>query len=213
MAAMRILVIEDHALVRDGLASTLAALGVRTEVVGVGNVEAGLEALAAGDFDLVTLDLMLPGTRGQTALPSLRKKHPSTPVLVLSALDDAGTIAKVMQSGASGFVSKAAPADELMSAVRAVLAGEIFLSPAHRQVVDRLEVDQGDEHSVARRYGLTAAQARVLEVLADGGSNRQIADVLGLTEGTVKIHVSAILKALNVSNRAEAVLRVTRRRR
>ncbi len=210
---MRILIIEDHALVRDGLAATLAALGNDVTTVGVPDFESALVALDAADFDLITLDLMLPGTRGQTALPALRRRAQSTPVLVLSALDDVATIHKVIHDGAAGFVTKAAPAESLLEAVRAVLAGEIYLSPQHRQGVDRVERSDAPAHSIAQRYGLTAAQNRVLNVLAEGQSNRQIADVLGLTEGTVKIHVSAILKALGVASRAEAVLRLSNKRR
>lgn len=210
---MRILIIEDHALVRDGLAATMSALGPDVATVGVPDFEGALAALDADDFDLVTLDLMLPGTRGQTALPALRRRAPSTPVLVLSALDDVATIHRVMHDGAAGFVSKAAPAESLLEAARAVLAGDIYLSPQHRQGVERVERSDAPANSVAQRYGLTAAQTRVLEVLAEGLSNRQIADVLGLTEGTVKIHVSAILKALSVSSRAEAVLRLSAKRR
>lgn len=210
---MRILVIEDHALVREGLATTLRGLAQDVEVVGAANIESAVLQLESHDFDLMTLDLMLPGTQGQNALPSLRRRFPSTPVLVLSAQDDGETIGKVMAAGASGFVSKSASAEEFVVAVRTVINGEIYLAPEHQQLVDRIDGNGSPVHSLARRHGLTAAQVRVLEILVAGQGNRQIAQVLGLSEGTVKIHVSAILKALRVTNRAEAVLLASRKRR
>jgi DNA-binding NarL/FixJ family response regulator len=210
---MKILVIEDHALVREGLATTLRGLAADVVVFGVGDIDGAIRQLESQDFDLLTLDLMLPGTQGHNVLPSLRRRFPSTPVLVLSAQDDGETIGKVMAAGASGFVSKSASAEEFMAAVRIVLNGEIYLAPEHQQLLERIDGNVSPVHSLARRHGLTAAQVRVLEILVAGQSNRQIAQVLGLSEGTVKIHVSAILKALHVTNRAEAVLLATRKRR
>lgn len=207
---MKMLVVEDHALVRDGLCGALQALGPGVEVTAVEHVEAALDALQGADYDLVTLDLMLPGMRGQTALPVLRRRFPTVPVLVVSALDDPENIAKALAAGAAGFVPKAAPVSDLLDAVRAVLAGDEWLPPAQRHLFDRQRHAPPVESPLAKRFALSPAQARVLEVLAEGGSNRQIAEILGLSEGTVKIHVSAIFKALGVSNRAEAVLLATR---
>lgn len=210
---MNILVIEDHALVRDGLCGALQALAGGTRVTAVGNLEAAMEKLQSADFDLVTLDLMLPGTRGLTGLPVLRRRFPSVPVLVVSALDDAETVGKALAAGASGYVTKSAPVVDLLAAARAILSGGEWLPAEHHSLIERSRAAPPGESSLGRRYGLSPAQLRVLEVLAGGGSNRQIADVLGLSEGTVKIHVSAILKALGVSNRAEAVLIASRSRR
>jgi DNA-binding NarL/FixJ family response regulator len=94
-----------------------------------------------------------------------------------------------------------------------VLSGEIYLPAKLQELVSRSDVAQGDGKALVQRFGLTPAQARVLELLAEGRSNRQIGELLGLTEGTVKIHASAIIKAMGVSNRSEAALMVTRRRR
>jgi DNA-binding NarL/FixJ family response regulator len=210
---MRILVIEDHALVRDGLRASLQGVAEGVEVVCVDSVDTAFEALRERDADLITLDLMLPGMRGQSALPGLRRRYPSIPVLVLSALEDADTICSVIEAGASGFVSKAAPVDELIAAIKRVLDGEVYLSQAHQPMVERIRSGRNAGSSLARKHALTTAQARVLDVLAEGGSNRQIAELLGLSEGTVKIHVSAILKALGVTSRAEAVLVANRKRR
>lgn len=203
---MRILVIEDHALVREGLLLALRALeenGQPAEVLGAKDADNAADILAANDdFDLVVLDLMLPGTSGMAFLGVIRKRHPHIPVVILSALDDGDTVMKAMRHGAAGFVSKASPTDMLLGALREVLAGEIWLPPEYRDQAGKRRRNK----TVADRFGLTKSQSRVLELLAEGKTNREIAELLDVTEGTVKIHVSAIFKALNVSNRSQALL-------
>lgn len=210
---LRLLVVEDHALVREGLLATLNNLGPNTETIGVPDANAAIGVLESQDVDMLILDLMLPGTKGQTFLPLVRRRFPTVPVVVLSALDDPDTVSKVMKAGASGFVSKAGSSAELLGALRAVLSGDIYLPAKLQELATRSEAAQADGKPLAQRFGLTAAQARVLDLLAEGRSNRQIGELLGLTEGTVKIHVSAIIKAMGVSNRAEAVLLANRKRR
>jgi DNA-binding NarL/FixJ family response regulator len=203
---VRILVIEDHALVREGLLLALRALeenGAPAEVQGAKDADDAAAILAENDdFDLIVLDLMLPGTSGMAFLGVIRKRHPHIPVVILSALDDGDTVMKAMRHGAAGFVSKASPTDMLLGALREVLAGEIWLPPEYRDQAGKRRRSK----TVADRFGLTKSQARVLELLAEGKTNREIADMLDVTEGTVKIHVSAIFKALNVSNRSQALL-------
>ncbi len=210
---LKLLVVEDHALVREGLLATLKSLGAETRTIGVPNANEAIGVLEKEDIDMMILDLMLPGTKGQTFLPLVRRRFPTVPVVVLSALDDADTVSRVMKAGASGFVSKSGSSHELLQALRVVLAGEIFLPPKMQALTSRSETAQGEGDALAQRFGLTPAQARVLEFLADGRSNRQIGELLGLSEGTVKIHVSAIMKAMGVSNRAEAALLANRRQR
>lgn len=203
---MRILVIEDHALVREGLLLALRALeenGQPAEILGAKDADSAAEILAGNDdFDLVVLDLMLPGTSGMAFLGVLRKRHPHIPVVILSALDDGDTVMKAIRHGAAGFVSKASPTDTLLGALREVLAGEIWLPPEYRDQAGKRRRSK----TVADRFSLTKSQARVLELLAEGKTNREIAELLDVTEGTVKIHVSAIFKAMNVSNRSQALL-------
>lgn len=210
---LNLLVVEDHALVREGLLAMLGSLGAETRTFGVPDANAAIGVLEAEDIDMMILDLMLPGTKGQTFLPLVRRRFPTVPVVILSALDDADTVSRVMKAGASGFVSKSGSSADLLEALRTVLAGDIYLPPKLQELVMRSEIAQGDGKTLAQRFGLTTGQARVLELLAEGRSNRQIGELLGLTEGTVKIHASAIMKAMGVSNRSEAALMVTRRRR
>ncbi len=210
---LNVLVVEDHALVREGLLATLGGLGSETRTIGVPDANEAIGVLENEDIDMMILDLMLPGTKGQTFLPLVRRRFPTVPVVILSALDDADTVSKVMKAGASGFVSKAGSSTELLDALRAVLSGEIYLPQKLQELASRSESAQAEGKPLAQRFGLTVAQARVLDLLAEGRSNRQIGELLGLTEGTVKIHVSAIMKAMGVSNRAEAALMANRKRR
>lgn len=203
---MRVLVIEDHALVREGLLLALKALeepGTTAEILGARDAEEATRLLERNDdFDLALLDLMLPGTGGLAFLGVMRKRFPHVPVVILSALDDADTVLKAMRQGAAGFVSKASPTEVLLGALREVLAGEIWLPPEYRELTGKRKRAK----TVAERYGLTKSQTRVLELLAEGKTNRDIAELLDVTEGTVKIHVSAIFKSLGVNNRSQALL-------
>lgn len=202
---MRIMVIEDHALVREGLLLALRALadnGSPVEILGAQDSDEAELFLANNDaFDLILLDLMLPGTGGVAYLGVIRKRHPHIPVVILSALDDADTVNKAIHQGAAGYVSKSSPTDVLLGALREVLAGEIWLPPEYRDQPKRRR-----PKTLADRYGLTKSQVRVLELLAEGKTNREIGELLDVTEGTVKIHVSAIFKALGVTNRSQALL-------
>jgi DNA-binding NarL/FixJ family response regulator len=211
---LKVLVVEDHALVREGLLATLQSLGRTVQITGAADANEAIAYLERDDCDLMLLDLMLPGTKGQSFLPVVRRRFPTVPVVVLSALDDAETVAGVIKSGASGFISKASSSEQLLKALQRVLDGEIFVPPDLREVVSRSESARAEgARTMAQRFGLTPAQDRVLQLLAEGSTNRQIADVLGLTEGTVKIHVSAIIKALKVTNRAEVALLASRKRK
>ncbi len=210
---LRILVVEDHALVREGLLIALRSLSPGAVTIGASDALEAVKVLEEQEIDLMLLDLMLPGTPGQALLPVIRRRFPTVPVVVLSALDDAGVVAGVMKSGAAGFVSKASSSSELLAALQKVLRGEVVVPGGLTEAVTRSQTAKADGLGpFAQRYGLTPAQMRVLEQLSNGGSNRQIADVLGLTEGTVKIHVSSILRALKVSNRSEVALLVNRKK-
>jgi DNA-binding NarL/FixJ family response regulator len=205
---LKLLVIEDHALVREGLLQTLRGLEEEVNADGAPDADEALRLLEAGDdYDLILLDLMLPGTNGLGLLGVLRKRFPDIPVVILSAMEDPDTVTRAMKQGASGFVPKSSSSETLIDGLRQVLDGEVYLAPKLRE-----REGNGRGRSIIDRFGLTRGQVRVLELLTQGKTNRQIAELLGLTEGTVKIHVSAIFKALNVTNRAQALLAVSRQR-
>lgn len=183
---------------------TVSQLDEDITCIGAENADEALRLLQEDAYALMLLDLMLPGINGMAFLGVLRKRYPSLPVVILSALDDSDTVARAMRQGASGFVPKSSSGEELLGALRSVLAGAVFV-PQH------LSKGAGGR-SLTERYGITAGQMRVLELLRQGKTNREIANLLGLTEGTVKIHVSAIFKALNVTNRSQALLVASRHR-
>lgn len=208
---LKLLVVEDHALVREGLLQTLQKLERDIVCHGVRDAEEAivlLEKDGADDYDLCLLDLMLPGLNGMGCLGVMRKRFPSIPVVIISALDDRNTIDRAMRAGASGFVSKSSPGEVLLAALRQVLSGEIYVPIPLQDEEDSSQRKRRGNLSLAEEYGLTAAQMRVLEMLVQGKTNRQISELLGLTEGTVKVHVSAILKLLDVDNRSQAILLV-----
>lgn len=211
---LRLLVIDDHAMVREGLQQILRKLGPNVVQYEAQDAESALLLLETeDDFDLVLLDLMLPGTSGLSLLGILRKRYPAIPVVVLSALDDLDTVNRAMRLGAAGYVPKSGDGESLLDALRRVLSGEIYL-PSH--LLDKLSVTLsgglGRGRTPADRYGLTEGQRRVLELLREGKSNRDIGDMLGLTEGTVKVHVSKIFRKLGVVSRAEAIALLQRQR-
>lgn len=202
----KILIVEDHALLRDAVAHTLARLEPGIECLGAQNADEALGILEMGaDWDLVVVDLMLPDMNGFSLLGVLSKRYPALPALVVSALDDAASVRRAMKAGASGFLSKSRSSDELCEAVRIVLDGGVCLPEAGSiSPARRAGASAGD------RFGLTAGQSRVLELLGQGKTNREIAKLLTLSEGTVKVHVTAILRALKVTNRAQALLVIAR---
>ncbi len=201
-----LLVIDDHALVREGLAQALSRVPGVTSVAEAPDAEFALELLERrGEFDLVLLDLVLPGISGLSLLGVLHKRYPAMRVIVVSGLDGPEAVARARAAGAVAFVCKARPASDLVETVKAVLSGGG--DDTGPELAARARAIAGNAYE---RFGLTAAQSRVLDLLTKGKSNRDIAETLGVTEGTVKVHVTAILKALHVSSRTQALLTVAR---
>lgn len=211
---MKILVIEDHALVREGLMRLLGQLQAGVVLRDCADFMAAQTVLEdEAPFDLVLLDLALPGVDGFTALEILSQRYPRLLVVVLSAFDDLPTITRVMNLGASGFIPKTFSGEALLAALRKVLHGTLFrpdgLAGAAR-LDDALPVVPAAAGAQPAELGLTERQTQVLALMVRGLSNREIAARLGLSEGTVKIHATAIFKALGVSSRTQALVAVAR---
>jgi len=202
---MKVLIADDHPLVRDALARTVRELEPEAQVVQAGDFDTLLRLAVeqgAGLADLALLDLNMPGMNGTVGLRRLREQLPTLPVVVASGQDDAATIRAVLGAGAAGFIPKSERPEVLLSALRLVLAGGVYV-PARS-----LDAPVAEPVSPAAAIALlTPRQRDVLRALLRGQPNKLIARELGLTEGTVKIHIAAILRALQARNRTEAVVR------
>ena len=203
---MKILVVDDHPLIQQALAHALPALHGAIDVIAAIDRDEALTALARHpDCALVLLDLTLPGAHGLDLLTQLRRDFPLLPVVVLSATHDRATVGAAMAAGAQGYIAKTSTPDELLDAVRTVLEGG-------RSVTSRVAALAPVVGGIAgEALGLTHRQADVLRLLLQGKPNKLICRDLQLSEGTVKVHVSAILKALNVRSRAQAIAELSRR--
>jgi DNA-binding NarL/FixJ family response regulator len=208
-----LLVVEDHALVREGLVGLLSQMEEGVEVCESADFESALGLLDnEGDFDLVLLDLALPGIDGFAGLDILRRRYPAMPVAVVSAFDDMPTVTRVINLGASGFIPKALNGESLLNAVREVLAGNIFRPRGQQpsRMDDAIPVPPSSVSVRPEEIGLTERQAQVLCLMVRGLSNRDIAEQLDLSEGTVKIHATAVFKALGVNSRTQALVTAAR---
>jgi DNA-binding NarL/FixJ family response regulator len=204
---MKILVVDDHPLILDALTQLLPQLA--PDIVVRAAAHAG-EAIAIlddePDVSLVLLDLALPGTRGLDLLADFMLDYPGGPVVVLSATHDDATVNAALAAGARGFIAKTASARGLLEALRQVLEGCVW------RAADAPAMPDGDGARVSHgTLGLTARQGDVLKLLVQGKPNKLICRDLRLSEGTVKVHVSAILKALHVHSRTQAVAELARR--
>lgn len=210
---LKLLVVDDHALVREGLVRLLGQVEDEVIVFESADFESALAQLEnEGDIDLVMLDLALPGIDGFAGLDILRRRYPAMPVAVVSAFDDHPTVTRVLNLGASGFIPKAFSGESLVAAVREILAGNIF-RPGGQQVArldDTLPLPPYTVSVKPAEIGLTDRQSQVLALMVRGLSNRDIADQLALSEGTVKIHATAVFRALGVSSRTQALVAVSR---
>jgi DNA-binding NarL/FixJ family response regulator len=207
------LVIDDHPLVREAVANVLRGLDPDADVAVAGDCDAGLEIAArSGEFDLLLLDLNLPGLSGITALKHWRSRYPSVPVVVLSASADQPTVFAAISAGAAGYIPKSSSNDVMREALRLVLAGgkylppELLASPGATRPAKTQR--QAIRHVAA--LGLTERPVAVLRLVARGAPNKVICRELGLAERTVKAHVTAVLRALNVSSRTQAAIEAVR---
>jgi DNA-binding NarL/FixJ family response regulator len=207
---VKILVVDDHELIREGLRPVLEELAEGTgeaRVLEAHDYSRALEIAAAHpDLDLVLLDFNLPNVAGFAALVDIQERFPEVPVVMMSGEDDPAVMREAFERGALGFIPKSSPKAVILNALRLVLSGgtylprEIMGAPA-APAPARVERSAG-----AEVLGLTPRQSDVLALVLAGKSNKVIGRELGLAEGTVKNHVAAVLKALDASNRVEAVV-------
>ena len=205
-----LLIADDHPLFREALRGAVARVLPQAQLHEADHVDA-LYRLVENqpDADLLLLDLTMPGAQGFSALVHLRALHPQLPIVVVSAREEPAVMRRALDHGAVGFIPKSADAATLGTALAAVLAGDRWAPPAALEA----PAAHAEEHAVAQRLReLTPQQFRVLQMLGAGLLNKQIAFELGVSEATIKAHMTAILRKLGASNRTQAVLRPPRAR-
>ncbi len=214
---MKILVVDDHPLICEALRQVLQALDQQLELLEASTCAEALELTRRNqDISLILLDLALPGVDGFEGLRQLRDEFPGLPVVVLSASEQPETVIRAIDGGAMGFIPKTSSNQVLVNALRLVLSGGIYLPPevlrGHDAIAPGAPLPAGTPAQLRnpREIGLTDRQSQVLALVVQGKPNKLICRDLDLAEGTVKIHVSAILKALGVANRTQAVIAVSK---
>ncbi len=200
----RLVIADDHPLFRGALREAMSGLFGSAEVAEAGTFEEVTELLErSSDADLILLDLSMPGVRGFSGLMYLRAQYPGLPIVVVSANDEPAVIRRCIEFGAAGFIPKRLGTDALRQAVGRVLQGEVWTPP---DVDLTMKSDAESAAMIVRLATLTPQQVRVLMMLSSGLVNKQIASDLGVSEATVKAHVSAILLKLGVDSRTQAVI-------
>jgi DNA-binding NarL/FixJ family response regulator len=198
---LKILIADDHDLVREGLKITLAKLPAPVTALEAASATDVMQVLETHpDTSLVILDLHMPGATDLELLTRLCDAYPAIPVVVLSADENPRVMQRAIDRGAAGFIPKSSANSVLVSALQLVLSGGVYIP------FDILDNGPGPEQAAGGPFNLTERQRDVLALLAGGHSNKMIAKQLGLSEHTIKIHITAILRTLGVSNRTEAAI-------
>lgn len=212
---MKILVVDDHVLIRQAMHGVLKKLKRDATVLDASNSAEAMNIVSHNpDIDLVLLDLTLPDRDGFSVLAELRKRLPQIAIVVLSAVQDRDNVVKALDLGALGFIPKSAQSDVILNALRLVLGGGIYVPP---EILAREDTplaiphaERGTSQVTPADLGMTERQLDVLALIMQGKNNKTICRILDLAEPTVKNHVTAILKALKVENRTEAVVAANR---
>ncbi len=205
-ARLTFVVADDHPLFRGAITQILRGVDAGVDILEVGDFESAKKLVGeVPDIDVVLLDLTMPGTSGLSGLVTLRAIRPDVPVVIVSASDDTATIRRAMELGASGYIRKSSSVSSIRSAIDTVLSGGVAKP-------DNIELGSENDPEVfdlvQRLKTLTPQQARVLGMLAEGLLNKQIAYEFGVSEATIKAHVSAVLQKLNVDSRTQAVIKL-----
>lgn len=213
--AMKILVVDDHPLIREALRGVFHDLKRDAALFEASDSQQAMQVVAENaDLGLILLDLNLPDRDGFSVLTELREQHPGIAVVVLSAAQDRHSVSKALDLGAVGFIPKTGQREVMMSALQLVFSGGIYIPP---EILAREQAPPApasptatrlglQSHAAPAALGLTGRQIDVLALMMQGKSNKAICRVLDLAEPTVKNHVTAIFKALKVTNRTEAVI-------
>lgn len=206
---MKTLLADDHPLMREGVRQVLAQLDPPVEIIDAHDYPSLFAQTAAhADLDLAVVDLNMPGFVGMQGITQFRSRFPDVPLVVLSASESPHDIRSAFEAGALGYIPKAASTAVMLSALRQVLSGDLYMPSCLSEGGLHTSVAAGFED--LQHSGLTARQLEVARLLAQGCPNKAIAGMLSMSESTVKVHIAAIFRTLRVSNRTEAVLAIQR---
>ncbi|MGA2351144.1 MAG: response regulator transcription factor [Terracidiphilus sp.] len=201
MASIRILIVDDHPIMRMGITALIDSCSDMEAVAQAGSGEEALKMHALHDPDITLMDLRLPGISGVETIRQIRIRSPKARFIILTTYDGDEDIFQAMEAGATGYLVKGMPKEMLVNAVKRVHGGGRYIPPPVSQALTARTPDSN----------LSAREREVLGLVAKGNSNREIAGQLGITEATVKCHVSVILMRLNVSDRTQAVVAALQR--
>jgi DNA-binding NarL/FixJ family response regulator len=209
---MKVLIVDDHALVREALHNVLKQLQRETVILEASNSRQAMRLVEEHpDLDLILLDINLPDRDGLSVLGELRDRYATIAIIVLSALDDQDTVKRAFKLGALGFIPKTTDREVMLNAIQLVLSGGIYIPS---EILDREETtsartaDKLSTREYLEGLGLTGRQIEVLALLMQGKSNKVIANTLNMGVPTVKNQITVVLKALKVTSRTEAVIKV-----
>lgn len=205
MGCMKLLVVDDHPVLRGGLCALLQQLGNEVIVLQASNAEDGLELVTQNpDLDIVLLDIAMPGMDGLKAIAEFGRLRPELPVVVLSSSESPKDVRGALAQGALGYIPKSANQHTLLAAVRLVMNGDLYVPPLILDEADAARLTHFRSTESVGKPLLTDRQVSVLRAISEGRSNKEIAFELTLSEKTVKAHITAIFKILNVINRTQA---------
>ena len=204
---MKVLLADDHTLIRDGIKLVLKNYTKAVEFIEVDNYIDTLDAVKNNpNFDLIVMDLFMPGSSGTDGIAMIRQSTPCTPIIVLSSSEDVEHVKTALKLGANGYIPKSSSNDIFLSAINLVMAGGIYI-PA--QMLNETIDTMVDEKALTSL--LTDRQTEVLKLMAQGKTNKTIAKIMSITDHTVKSHISVIFSHLNAANRTQAVINAQQR--
>lgn len=207
--AMRVLIADDHALLRRGLIELLRGVYPDWDFIQAATLQEATDQLEIQDVSLLILDLKMPGMAGVTTVQALRSKYPSLNLTVLTGSDDRAMILQCLSAGVHGYILKSAASDQLIHAVETIIAGGVYVPPLLSRVANEDEAVPAlrDSAPISPNVPMTGRQLEVLKLLAEGRCTKDIARVLGLGVGTVKVHLAGVYRALGAHSRMEAVVK------
>jgi DNA-binding NarL/FixJ family response regulator len=206
----RFLIVDDHPLFREALENAIRWAAPDADILEATSIDGALAVLGANEIELTFLDLSMPGTTGLSGLLRIRKAFPRSPIVVISCHQDSEIVASVLSLGVSGYVPKSTSKEELAHSIGEVLKGAVYLPSCYRGIAAGPRSKGPAQELLKRLHELTPQQLKVLDMIRRGLQNKQIAYELNIRETTVKVHVSEILRKLNVMSRTKAIIEMSK---